>query len=275
MPTLAGIRVEGHSIGGIETCIDLPEWRIAFDIGRAPDFSVARDTILFTHAHMDHMGGVATHCATRALRRLPPPTYIVGPEHAQAFKELFEVWRRLDRSDLHHTLVVAEPGDEIPLGGRRVARPFRSVHRAPCQGYLISASKTVLAPRFARSTQAEIDAARLAGVEITRDIESSEFAFTGDTTIEVVEREACVRTARLLVLECTFLDDRVPAAQARAMGHVHLDDVVANADLFENEALLLSHLSARYSAGEAQRILDRRLPKHLRQRTTLFVSNGA
>src|SRR6186713_93805 len=141
---LAGIEVRGLSVGGLETCIDLPQYRLAFDVGRAPEHAIARSTILFTHAHMDHMGGVAYHCATRALRRLPPPTYVVGPENADAFRDLFDVWRRLDRSTLEHRLVVAEPGDEHALSQRLVVRPFRSLHRAPCQGYAIWEKKTRL-----------------------------------------------------------------------------------------------------------------------------------
>jgi ribonuclease Z len=271
MPVVAGITIEGISVAGIETCIDLPEWKIAFDIGRVPDAAVARPTILFTHAHMDHMGGVAWHCATRALRGLAPPTYVVGPENAAAFRDLFDVWRRLDRSLLPHELVVAGPGDEIPLGPRRLARPFRSVHRAPCQGYAIVERRTKLAARFEGLPQARIDAARLLGETIVEDQESVELCFCGDTSIAVVEREAVVREARVLVLECTFLDERVSPASAREMGHVHLDDVIARADLFANEAILLTHLSARYRTDEVLTILDRRLPKSLRERVVPFL----
>jgi len=46
--------------------IDLPEMKLCFDIGRCPAEAVARPTVLLTHAHMDHMGGVAD------LRRLYP-----------------------------------------------------------------------------------------------------------------------------------------------------------------------------------------------------------
>ena len=33
LDTLAGLDVEAHSVGGLETCIHLPELRVAFDIG--------------------------------------------------------------------------------------------------------------------------------------------------------------------------------------------------------------------------------------------------
>lgn len=271
---MLGIRVEGLSVGGIETCIDLPDWRLAFDIGRTPEFSIARDTILFTHAHVDHMGGVVAHCATRALRALPPPRYVVGPEHADAFRDLFEVWRRLDRSHLPHELIVASPGDAIELGTRRRALPVRAVHRAPCQGYAIVERRPRLATRLRGSEQGEIDAARVRGEEITEDEDRVLFAFSGDTTIEMIEREPLMRRARVLVLECTFLDERVPPAKARAMGHVHLDDVIGHAELFENEALVLSHLSSRHGLDEARGILGRRLPPSLRGRVHLLGADG-
>jgi ribonuclease Z len=268
---LLGIEVRGHSIGGIETCIDLPQFRIAFDIGRAPEHAIARPTILFTHAHMDHMGGVAYHCATRALRQLSPPTYIVGPENADAFRDLFAVWRRLDRSTLEHTLVVAGPGDEYALGQRHVARPFRSLHRAPCQGYAIWEKKTRLRRDLAGRDEDYLRAVRARGESVAEMVEKPLVAFCGDTLIEVVEREEVVRTAKLLILEVTFLDDRVSVADARDKGHVHLDEVCARADLFQNEALLFTHFSARYGPAEIRRILAERLPASLRDRVVPFV----
>src|SRR5689334_15524308 len=113
MLQLAGIDVNAISIGGHETCIDLPGFKVAFDIGRAPDFSVARELVCFTHAHVDHMAGVVWHCATRALRQMKPPRYVIGKENEAAFRELFDVWRRLDRSELPHELVVVSPGEEL------------------------------------------------------------------------------------------------------------------------------------------------------------------
>lgn len=268
---LAGIEVRGLSIGGVETCIDLPGLKIAFDIGRAPEHAIARPTVLFTHAHMDHMGGVAYHCATRALRKLAPPTYVVGPENADAFRDLFAVWRRLDRSELPHELVVAGPGVEHALSPRLVARPFRTFHRAPCQGYCVLEHKTRLRRDLAGSSQDELRDLRARGESVAESFEDPIVAFCGDTLIEVVESEPLVCRARLLILEVTFLDERVPVADAREKGHVHLDEVCARADLFQNEVLLLTHFSARYGPDDVRRILRQRLPETLRERVVPFL----
>jgi len=99
-------------------------------------------------------------------------------------------------------------------------------------------------------------------------LEVPELAFTGDSLIEVVDRTETVRKARVLVMEVTFLDDLVSVAQCREKGHIHLDEVIERADLFENEALLFTHFSSRYSAQRIIELLHQRLPPRLRERVT-------
>ena len=273
MPRLAGTLVEGLSIGGIETCIDLPEHKLAFDIGRCPPAAIARPTILFTHAHMDHMGGVAYHAATRELFGMAAPTYVVPHENAAAFGELVAAWRKLDRSDLPHRMVALGPGEKFELPNRMLARPFRSPHRVPCQGYALFSRRRKLKPQYRALSQDEIrDVRRQVGDELTDLVETPELAFTGDTLIEVVEREEVVRKSRVLVMEVTFVDDRVSVEQCRAKGHVHLFEVAELAALFENEALLFTHFSARYSNAEIVAALDRALPPSLRDRVTPLLA---
>lgn len=267
--TMAETVVSGLSIGGVETCIDVPSWKLAFDIGRCPSRVVSRPTILFTHAHMDHMGGVAWHCATRSLRGMEPPTYIVPRENEAAFEELFDVWRKLDRSDLEHRTIAISPGEEQKLSHGRIARPFRSPHRVVCQGYSIWETKRKLRPEYRELSAKEIQNLVVEdGVEVSEEIETPVFAFTGDTKIEVVEREEVVRQAHTLVMETTFVDDRVSVEDCRAKGHIHLFEVAERAELFQNKNLVLTHFSSRYTRDEIVRGLDEVLPPDLRARTT-------
>ncbi len=263
---LCGIPIEAISIGGIETCIHLPSFKVAFDIGRCPPEVVRRDTVLLTHPHMDHMGGIAFHCATRGLRGMRPPKYIVPRNEVDAFEGLFDAWRVLDRSQMLHTTIPAAPGEEIELPGRIVVRPFTSPHSAPCLGYSLWTRKNKLKPRYRGLAGDELARLRNEGVEVTDCIETPEVAFPGDTMIEVMEREEVCRKARLLILETTFLDDKISVQEARSKGHVHLDEVVAHAELFENEAILMTHFSSRYKAAEIRSRLDEKLPPSLKKR---------
>ena len=273
MPTLAGHRIEGRSIGGIETCIQLPELKLAFDIGRARDRTLPLETIFFTHGHMDHMGGVVYHAAMRALKHMRPPTYVVPRETEAGVKALFEAWGLLDHARHAHNLVALGPGEDHEVRPGWIARPFRSPHTAPCQGYGLWRRKEKLKPEHRGKDTTEIRRLRLEeGVDVTEVTLTPEIAFTGDTRIEVVEREAVVRTARVLIMEVTFLDERVAAAGAREKGHTHLEEVAERADLFENEALLFTHFSSRYKATEIVDLLDKGLPKSLRERVTPFLA---
>ncbi|MCE9594617.1 MAG: hypothetical protein K8S98_10515 [Planctomycetes bacterium] len=267
-----GIEIGGVSIGGTETFIDLPGWKLGFDLGRLSEAAVQRPTLLFTHAHVDHMGAVVSHAAMRHLRRAPAPTYVIPRENERAFRALFQAWRELDNSELEHRVVPLVPGEEFELPCKLIARPFRSPHRVTTQGYALWSKKRKLKREFAGLPQAELErSVRERNAEMTELVETPEFAFSGDTLIELVENEEVVRKARILVLECTFLDDRVPVAECRSKGHTHLDEIVERAELFENEALVLSHFSARYKAREVLELLDRKLPPSLRARVTPFL----
>jgi len=50
-----GRSIEGVSVGGQETCILLPAYKVAFDIGRCPQRAVSHDFLFISHAHMDHI----------------------------------------------------------------------------------------------------------------------------------------------------------------------------------------------------------------------------
>ncbi len=272
MLNLAGIAVDALSIGGLETCIQLPGLDLAFDMGHCPPSAVHRSTVCFTHAHIDHMGSVAHHCATRALTRLGPPTYLVPNENVEAFHDLLAVWRRLDRSDLECTVVPVGPGDEHTVRPGLVAVPFRSPHRVPCIGYGLWEERNKLKPELQGLDGDRIRDLKQSGQAVTERVRAPIVAFTGDSLIDVVEREAVVREARILIIEVTFVDDRVSVAQCRDKGHIHLDEVIERADLFQNQAILFTHLSARYRAEEAKAIVEQRLPPSLKERVTLLLA---
>ncbi len=275
MITLAGTAVDAVSVAGLETSICLPGLGCALDMGVCRPTAVQRGTVLFTHAHIDHLGALAQHCATRALLGMAPPVYAVPEENLAGVEALLDAWRRLDRSELACTLVPARPGTEVRLRRNTVARAFRSIHRVPCLGWGIWETRTKLRAAFVGRPGTEIAAARAAGEPVTEATTVPIVAFTGDSRVDVIDREDVLRQARLLIMEVTFLDDAVSVERSREMGHIHLDEVIERADIFENEAILMTHNSARYSPETAKDIVMKRIPDVLRGRVHVLPNTRA
>jgi len=262
---LAGVRVRAVSVGGLETCIELPGWGLCFDIGRCPPTAAKLETVLVTHPHIDHLGGIASHVGLRDLWKMRPPTYLIPAEYAEDFAALLDAWRRLDRAELPCVVVPMRPGQEYDLGKGKIVRAFRAVHRVPTLGYALIRRRRKLRPDLVGLPGDDIAARKRAGEEVTIPHDEIEAAFCGDTTVDVL-RNVEVRTAKLLILECTFPEVDVSVEKARRSGHVHLDELLPRFAELENEAILLTHFSSRYSAARILEILDRRLPPEVRAR---------
>lgn len=273
--TLAGHEVEAFSVAGFQTCIELPQLSLAFDIGFCPRSVIKRSTILVSHTHMDHVACIAQHAATRGLLGMSPPVYVVPEVNRAAVDELFGAYAKLDGCEHARTVHGANPGDAISIARDLEARPFFSPHRVTCHGYGLWRKLTKLKPELVGKPGDEIARLRREGHEVTIPVEVPEVAYTGDTRIEVLETEEVVRKARLLIMELTFVGDDVDVEGARARGHVHIDEVAARADLFENEAILFLHFSARYTQEDIVRALDRKLPPKLRERVTPLLVGHA
>jgi ribonuclease Z len=52
---------------------------------------------------------------------------------------------------------------------------------------------------------------------------------------------------------------------------MHLDDFIERAERFENELILVGHLSTRYTEPEVRRTLDAKLPPRLKERLRLWM----
>lgn len=263
---LAGMELEARSLGGIETCIEVPLHKLAFDIGRCPDTALRRSTVLVTHAHIDHLAGLPWHAAMRALRGMSEPLYVVPPEIVPGLEALFAAWDQLDNGVLPHRLQPLAPGERHTLRRGLEVEPFRAPHRTVAQGYALIETRRSLRSELRGLPGEELGERRRRGEEVDEVEEIVQLAFTGDTRIEVVERSHLVREARRLVIECTFLDDAVPPADAARMGHVHLRQLAQVGELLEAEAILLTHFSARYRRRDILAALDRELSPELRAR---------
>jgi ribonuclease Z len=271
--SVGGLELEATSVGGVETCYQLPQLGVCLDIGRCPDGAERQATLLLTHAHIDHAAGLAYYVSMRGLMGAPPPRVFCPASAHPALSTILEAWSTLQADTQRCTLTGVRPGDELPLGKTTFARVFRSPHRIATVGYTLCQRIKKLRPELAGSTQDEIAARARAGEAVTEEHILPLLCFPGDTMIDVVETEPTVTAARVLLLECTFLGTQVDPERARRSGHIHLDHIAARAELFANEVVVLTHFSRRYSRSEIEAEVAAKLPASLRARTVLLLED--
>lgn len=260
--TLANHLYRGRSVGSEMTCHTFPSLGICFDMGESSPSTTNIANVFLTHGHGDHAGGLAKHALRRDLVGLPPATYHVPDFYLDAVEDVFRASFELSRTRLQANVVPMGPETTIPLGSGFIVRGFQTTHCVPCLGYTVWSTRKRLRAEFRNLPGSELGRLRKEGADLDEHFEVPEITFCGDTSIDVLDQVPHVGRSRVLLLECTFLDDEVSPESARIRGgHVHIDHIVEAREhgRFQNKVVLLTHFSARYGVDEIREKVLRRL----------------
>jgi ribonuclease Z len=268
--TASGLAIEGVSIAGRESFFKLPGFRTLLEFGRAPEDTVSYATVCLTHGHLDHAAGLAHHASRRRLERLPAAR-VFAPEEAVPDLEAWLAFsQRLEKVDYGLHVTPARPGSSVALRNDLELKVLPGRHRVPTVGYLFSEVRRKLKDEYLGLPGEEIAALRSKGAEVTRREETPLLAYPGDCGPAIFEAAPELFRARVLLIECSFLtaEDR---DRAREYEHLHLEDFLERAGLFENEVIVLTHFSQRYRVEEIREAL-RALPPTLARRVIPFLA---
>lgn len=268
--------IRGVSVGGVYTSLAVPELGLVFDAGISPRSTAATDTILLSHGHADHIGALPAMLGIRALSgKQKPPRVVMPAEIVEDLQTALAALSKLQRWPLEIEAIGMLPGDEIELRGDLRVRAVRTFHPVPSLAYLIVRRVSKLRAELHGLPGNEIAARRRAGEVVSEHEERLELAYATDTLISVFDHSPELLQARVLIMECTFLDSRKTIEAARAGCHIHLDEVIERADRFANEHIVMMHLSQLYRPDEVAGILDARVPAALRSKIIPFTPRGA
>jgi ribonuclease Z len=263
--------IKGISVGGVYTALHVPELGVMFDVGAAPRSFAAADDLLLSHGHADHIGALTALLGLRGLMRRGPLRLFMPAAIVDHVMEAVATMSKLQRYELTVEPVAMVAGDEQHLRNDLWVRAFPTFHPVPSLGYQILRRVNKLRPELADLPGPQIAARRKAGEDVHVVSERLELAYATDTLLRVIDETPSILRSRVLVMECSFLDDRKDLESSRAGCHIHLDELLARAAEFDNEHLVLMHFSQIYSPREVHAILGARLPASLAERVIVFA----
>jgi ribonuclease Z len=243
---------------------------LMFDVGMCPPGALGYQTILVSHGHADHLGGLPYLVSQHGLMSTPPPAVHMPEEIVAPIRQILHCWSEIEGFALQAELHGHAPGAHFRVGRDLMARSFRTRHRVPSLAWVIERTTHRLRPAYVGRDPREIAALRAAGEVITDPHEEPILCVTGDTQIEFFDDNEVARRSRVLVHEVTSWDDRRDVEQTRKWGHTHLDELVARAEQFTGEALVLVHRSMRHTRAEAEALVKQRFPADMQGRIHVF-----
>lgn len=265
-----GLTLRGITQGGVETCLMVPQLRLMFDVGRCPPGALRYDTILCSHGHQDHLGGLPYLVSQRGMMSKPPPDVHFPREIERPLHRILEGWSEIEGFVLQANLHAHDPGECFELAPDLLVHTLRTTHRVPSLAYLVERETKKLKPEYQGREGDELRDLKQAGTDITEVTRSPLLCVSGDTQIEFFLDHPQARRCKVLVHEVTAWDERRDVASTRKWGHTHVEEVIEHAEKFEGEALVLVHRSLRHSHAQAERIVRERFPAAVRDRVHVF-----
>lgn len=263
-------RIQGLSVAGEATCVQVPELDVVFDIGACPRAALAGKYLALSHGHMDHTASIAYYFSQRHFQGMGVGTMVCHPELEQPIHNLMRAWVDIERQRTPYNVVAMEPGQEVEIKNNHFLRAFATNHTCPSLGFTVIEKRSKLRADLVGLTQEALIDLKKKGENITQTIEAPLVCYTGDTMWGPHFDLPELLNAQVLITECTFVD---PADRDRAgLGkHLHLSDVVKLLKRCKSEAVILTHLSRRTNIAEARKQIQRVVPQEDQQRLFLLM----
>lgn len=263
--------VEGYSRAAVQTYWRVDEMHLGFDLGAHPWDFMGVPNWFISHTHLDHVAALPVYLARRRMMKMDMPTVYVPEVAMDSIKAMLGSFTRLDRGRLPCRIRGVVDGDEFEISRELVVTAHAMAHTIPSFGYIVWERRKKLKPEFQGLSSDQIRDIRLSGTEVSAEIRVPRLAYTGDTSPAGLDRHPDFFRAQVLISELTFVSPDHRSELIHKHGHMHLNDYVARRDRFENEVIILGHLSTRYSDNQIMQHIERRFPDMLGDRLRVWI----
>lgn len=267
-------RIQGVSIAGEESCVQIPELDVCFDIGLVPRSALAAKYAALTHGHMDHSAGLSYWFSQRNFQGMGTGTVICPAQIEQAIHNVMKAWIDLEAQKTPYNVIPLLPEGEVEVKNNIYLRAFATKHTVPSLGYVLIERRSKLRPDLVGLPQEKLIELKSRGEEITITLEVPLVCYTGDTMWGEHFDRPDVLNAKILITECTFVE---PGDLKRAAvgQHLHLNDIANLLPKTKAEAVILTHLSRRSHLGQVKKQIDAVLPAGDRERVFILMDGRA
>ena len=247
-------RIQGISVAGEQTVVQIPELDISFDIGLCPRIALSSNYIALSHGHMDHVAGLPYYFSQRMFQRIGPGTCVCHPDLAEPLRAMMLSWTGLEGQRTQFEIIPMPPDEQIEIKNNIFLRGIEVSHAVGAMGYAIVERRSKLKTEYFDLPQERLRALKSSGVEITRSLEIPLVAYTGDTELGPYLFRDEFANAKIVICECTFFEPD-HKTRARVGKHLHVTDLIKLLGVWQADAIILVHLSRRTNLAAARELL--------------------
>jgi ribonuclease Z len=267
-------RIQGVSIAGEQTVVQVPELDVSFDIGMCPRIALSSPYVALSHGHMDHVGGLPYYFSQRTFQKMGVGRCVCHPALAGPLQAMMQSWVALEGQQTPHEIIALEPDGQIQIKNNIFLRAIEVSHAEGSLAFGIVERRSKLRPEYLNLPQERLRELKAGGVQITRSLEIPLVAYTGDTEFGPSLFRDEFANARVVICECTFFE---PDHQSRAKvgKHLHVEDLAKLLDTWQAEAVVLVHLSRRTNLAAARQLLADVVGNERSQRVHFLMDHRA
>lgn len=267
-------RVQGISVAGEQTSVQIPEMDVAFDIGMCPRVSLTSPYIALSHTHMDHVGGLPYYFSQRMFQKLGPGTVVCHAAMAGAIQSMMGAWVDLERQHTQHNIIPLEHDQQIEVKNNIMLRGIEMRHTVPAMGYALVERRSKLREEFRDLPQERLRELKAGGEQITHTLDIPLIAYTGDTEMCPNLFRDEFATAKVVISECTFFEP--DQRQRSSIGkHLHVEDIAKLLEVWQAEHIVLVHLSRRTHMSRSREQLERLVGPDQARRVLFLMDHRA